>query len=81
MMYIFFVLYFSFPDGESFFMDVSKVFDPKYVFTVYFPIAFALRWALGVQMLGTIIVVEWLNQILKWYFIFICHFICALFNI
>ena len=60
-------MYYSFPDGESFFMDVSKVFDPKYVFTVYFPVAFALQWALGIQLLGTIIVVEWLNQILKWY--------------
>lgn len=47
-------------------MDVSKVFDPKYVFTVYFPLAFGLQWALGVQLLGTIIVVEWLNQVLKW---------------
>ena len=47
-------------------MDVSKVFDPKYVFTVYFPIAFAVQWALGARLLGTIIVVEWLNQILKW---------------
>jgi glucose-6-phosphatase len=56
----------SFPDGESFFIDVSKVFDPKYVFTLYFPIVFALQWALGVQLLGTIIVVEWLNQVLKW---------------
>lgn len=47
-------------------MDVSKVFDPKYVFTVYFPLAFGLKWALGVQLLGTLIVVEWLNQVLKW---------------
>ena len=62
-------------------MDVSKVFDPKYVFTVYFPIAFALRWALGVQMLGTIIVVEWLNQILKWYFIFIFSLTYFVYNV
>ena len=55
-----------FPDGESFFMDVSKVFDPKYVFTIYFPVIFALQWAIGIKLLGTIIVVEWLNQILKW---------------
>ena len=62
-------------------MDVSKVFDPKYVFTVYFPIAFALRWALGVQMLGTIIVVEWLNQILKWYLIFIFSLTYFVYNV
>lgn len=48
-------------------MDISKVFDPKYVFTIYFPIVFALKWVLGVQLLGTMIVVEWLNQVLKWY--------------
>ncbi len=47
-------------------MDISKIFDPKYVFTVYFPFIFALQWALGVKLLGTIIVVEWLNQVLKW---------------
>ena len=56
-----------FPDGESFFMDISKIFDPKYVFTVYFPLIFALQWAIGIKLLGTIIVVEWLNQVLKWY--------------
>jgi len=55
-----------FPDGESFFIDVSKVFDPKYVFTLYFPVVFALQWALGAKLLGTIVVVEWLNQVLKW---------------
>lgn len=55
-----------FPDSETFFMDVSHVFDPKYVFTVYFPLIFAVQWALGVQLLGTIVVVEWLNQVLKW---------------
>ena len=47
-------------------MDVSRVFDPKYVFTVYFPVVFAVQWALGVRLLGTIVVVEWLNQVLKW---------------
>lgn len=56
-----------FPNGETFFIDVSLVFDPKYVFTIYFPILFALQWVVGIQVLGTIIVVEWLNQILKWY--------------
>ncbi|KAK4011046.1 LOW QUALITY PROTEIN: glucose-6-phosphatase catalytic subunit 1 [Daphnia magna] len=60
------ILQSSFPDGESFFMDISKIFDPKYVFTIYFPIIFALQWAIGVKLLGTIIVVEWLNQVLKW---------------
>lgn len=47
-------------------MEISSVFDPKYVFTLYFPVVFALKWVLGVQLLGTIIVVEWLNQVLKW---------------
>lgn len=60
------VLQSSFPDGESFFIDVSKVFDPKYVFTLYFPVVFALQWALGAKLLGTIVVAEWLNQVLKW---------------
>ena len=46
------------------------MFDPKYVFTIYFPLLFALHWVVGIQVLGTIIVVEWLNQILKWYFIY-----------
>lgn len=47
-------------------MDVSRVFDPKYVFTLYLPVVYALQWALGVRLLGTIVVVEWLNQVLKW---------------
>ena len=48
-------------------MDISMIFDPKYVFTIYFPIIFALQWAIGIKLLGTIIVVEWLNQVLKWW--------------
>lgn len=56
----------SFPDSEKFFMDVSTVFDPKYVFTLFFPVVFALQWAVGVKLFATIVAVEWLNQILKW---------------
>ncbi|KAK2720707.1 hypothetical protein QYM36_004558 [Artemia franciscana] len=55
-----------FPGGEEFFVGVSKFADPKYVFTVHFPILFSLHWVIGVQLLGTVIVAEWSNQILKW---------------
>lgn len=48
-------------------MDVSTVFDPKYVFTLFFPVVFALHWAIGVKLFATIVAVEWLNQVLKWY--------------
>lgn len=45
---------------------ISVVFDPKYAFLIYSPIAFLLNPKMGKTLILTTVIAEWLNQILKW---------------
>lgn len=45
---------------------MSVVFDPKYAFLIYSPIAFLLNPKVGKKLILTTVIAEWLNQILKW---------------
>ncbi|XP_022787197.1 glucose-6-phosphatase 3-like [Stylophora pistillata] len=45
---------------------LSKVGDPRNSFLIYFPVAFHLNHSLGVSVLWTAVLSEWLNLILKW---------------
>jgi len=56
----------TFPDVGKFLLTVSSIGDPSQGFVLYFPIILALNYGKGVRYLGTFIVCEWLNMILKW---------------
>ena len=45
---------------------LSKVGDPRNSFQIYFPVVYHLNRNLGVSVLWTAIISEWLNLILKW---------------
>lgn len=45
---------------------VSVVFDPKYAFLIYSPIAYLLDEQIGKRLILTTVIAEWLNQVLKW---------------
>lgn len=45
---------------------ISVVFDPKYAFLIYSPIAYLLDRRVGRRLILTTVIAEWLNQILKW---------------
>lgn len=45
---------------------LSKVGDPKNSFLIYFPVLYHLNNNLGVNVLWTAIISEWLNLVLKW---------------
>lgn len=47
-------------------INISTLFDPKYVFLIYAPILFALNRRLGHRTIIAITVTEWINQVLKW---------------
>ena len=57
---------FSFKDQADFLVQVSRIGDPSKAFYLYFPIIFGLHRLSGIKFLGTVILCEWLNQILKW---------------
>lgn len=53
--------------GQSQLMQsLSIVFDPKYAFLIYSPIAYLLDKNVGKKLIMTTVIAEWLNQILKW---------------
>lgn len=54
-------------DSQADYMQLmSVVFDPKYAFLIYSPIAFLLNPKVGKKLILTTVIAEWLNQILKW---------------
>ena len=54
-------------DGwEKEMLFLSKVGDPRNSFLIYFPLAYHFNHNLGVSVLWTTIISEWLNLILKW---------------
>ena len=54
-------------DGwEKEMLFLSKVGDPRNSFLIYFPLAYHFNHNLGVSVLWTTIISEWLNLVLKW---------------
>ncbi|NXC77959.1 G6PC3 phosphatase, partial [Anhinga anhinga] len=51
---------------EKFWISVTSVADPKCIFTICFPLAYFLDRKVGVSVLWTGLVSEWLNVVLKW---------------
>jgi glucose-6-phosphatase len=45
----------------------STVFDPKYAFLIYSPIAYLVDPTVGKRLIMTTVIAEWLNMILKWF--------------
>ena len=37
--------------------------DPGLMFTLYFPIIFALNSKVGIKFIGSVILCEWMNQV------------------
>lgn len=55
-------------NSQADFMQLmSVVFDPKYAFLIYSPIAYLLNPKVGKKLILTTVIAEWLNQILKWF--------------
>lgn len=57
----------SLSDAAPFMQLMSTVFDPKYAFLVYSPLAYLLDAKVGKKLIMTTVIAEWLNQILKWF--------------
>lgn len=47
-------------------INISTLFDPRYVFLIYAPIVFALNARVGHRLAIALTLTEWSNQILKW---------------
>lgn len=45
---------------------MSVIFDPKYAFLIYSPIAYLCDHRVGKNLILTTVIAEWLNMILKW---------------
>lgn len=56
----------SFPNNYKFMINISTLFDPRYVFLIYAPILFAINKRVGHRMIIALTWAEWANQILKW---------------
>lgn len=56
----------SFPNNKDFMINISTLFDPRYVFLIYAPLLFALNRRVGHRMIIALCLAEWANQILKW---------------
>ncbi|KAJ7409565.1 Glucose-6-phosphatase 3 [Willisornis vidua] len=52
---------------EKFWIYLTSHFDPKSIFTFYFPVAHGLNTRVGLMVLWTGLVAEWLNVVLKWF--------------
>ena len=54
--------------GQAHIMQLlSVVFDPKYAFLIYSPLAYLLDPSVGKKLIMTTVIAEWLNQVLKWF--------------
>lgn len=47
-------------------INVSTLFDPRYVFLIYAPILFAINKRVGHRTIIALTITEWANQVLKW---------------
>lgn len=47
-------------------INISALFDPRYVFLFYAPILFAINRRVGHRLIIALTATEWCNQILKW---------------
>lgn len=56
----------SFPDKKEFMINISTLFDPRYVFLIYAPILFAINKRVGHRTIIALTLAEWANQVLKW---------------
>lgn len=56
----------TFQDQAGFMQLMSVVFDPKYAFLIYSPIAYLIDHRVGKKLILTTVLAEWLNMILKW---------------
>ncbi|NWI09110.1 G6PC3 phosphatase, partial [Crypturellus soui] len=55
------------PALERLWLSVTSLADPKSVFTVCFPLAFFLERDVGLAVLWTGLLAEWLNVVSKWF--------------
>lgn len=53
-------------DQAPLMQSLSIIFDPKYAFLIYSPIAYLLDRNVGKKLIMTTVLAEWLNQVLKW---------------
>ncbi|GAB6019346.1 Glucose-6-phosphatase [Chamberlinius hualienensis] len=53
-------------DYGEFFIWVSKVVDPRYMYLICFPLLFPWNRAAGIQVLWSAAISEWLNHVYKW---------------
>uniref|UniRef100_A0A6G1SJM0 glucose-6-phosphatase n=1 Tax=Aceria tosichella TaxID=561515 RepID=A0A6G1SJM0_9ACAR len=51
----------------NFMQLTSTVFDPKYAFLIYSPLAYLIDPKVGKKLIMTTVIAEWLNMILKWF--------------
>lgn len=56
----------TFANQAKFMQFTSVLFDPKYAFLIYSPLAYLLDKKVGKKLILTTVIAEWLNQILKW---------------
>ena len=56
----------SWAGWQSEMLFFSKVGDPRNSFLIYFPVVYHLNRNLGISVLWTAIISEWLNLVLKW---------------
>lgn len=57
----------SLASQASFMQLMSTVFDPKYAFLIYAPLAYLLDPDVGKKLTMTTVMAEWVNMILKWF--------------
>lgn len=53
-------------DYSRFLVFLSYVGDPRFAFTVFFPVAYSLQRSVGIRVLLAAVISEWLNAVLKW---------------
>jgi len=53
-------------DFSGFMIFISKVLDPRYAYTIFFPVLFHFNRPAGIKVLWTAAIAEWLNHVFKW---------------
>ena len=56
----------SLSDHEDSMIFFSHLVDPRYTFLILFPFTYCLNGTLGLKVLWTTAINEWLNAMLKW---------------
>lgn len=57
----------KFSEQANLMQMISIIFDPKYAFLIYSPIAYLLDHRVGKRLILTTVITEWLNMLLKWF--------------